>query len=81
MERREGVARKFDGVKSLRLLIRSYMGMKRKVHSREWPWVHNRSLLRFRHRRAGKGVSTWMGQVGVKVQPQLPAGCAIFQPL
>lgn len=33
MERREGVAREFDGFKSLRLLIQSYMGMKRKVRS------------------------------------------------
>lgn len=28
-----------------------------------------------------RGVSTWMGQVGVKVQPQPPAGCAMSQPL
>lgn len=88
MDRREGVAIEFDGLlfitinaKSLRLLIRSYMGMKRKVRSREWPRVRNGSLLRFRHRVAGKGVSTWIGQVGVKVQPQLPAVCAISQPL
>lgn len=46
----------FDGLKSLRLLIQSYMGMKSEVCSKEWPRVQNGALLRFRHCGAGKGV-------------------------